>query len=106
MPTFDTISALRAISVSELTAVANQLDSTGFITDEDDLAFGSDIIEHWKAQCDQILINAGYGGGKLASTGKYFPQCGSIYVLYDSARHTRDDAVHELERAASKHPLP
>ena len=106
MPKFDTINALNGISSSELQKIAIALNATGFVTDEDSLAFGSEIIEHWTHKCDQFLINEGYSGQKLESTGKYFPHCGAIYVLYDTGQHNRDDAIQQLNNAAKKHPLP
>jgi hypothetical protein len=103
MTSFDSFTAVKALQPSTLNAVAAKLNASGFVTDEDGLGFGSNIIEHWKLKCDQLLITAGYVGGKLESIGKHFSHCGAIYVLYDTNKHDESAATKELNAAASKH---
>ena len=97
---FDAYQVLISIDPVELERLADQLSETGFATDEDGLCLGSSLIEHWSLNCTSVVVEHGYGGGPLKCSGKHFPDLGSIYVLYDSARHSLDDARAELERAA------
>ncbi|UXY13613.1 hypothetical protein N8I74_09760 [Chitiniphilus purpureus] len=96
----DAYQVLTTLDASEVERVAEQLNKTGFATDEDRLCLGSMLIEHWHAKCTSHLNAHGYTGGELRCAGKYYPNHSAIYVLYDSAMHAHADAMAHLDRAA------
>jgi hypothetical protein len=103
--TFSSYEALSGIGPSDLARVVYQLNSTGFVTDEDGLCLGSALIEYWSRRCTELIREHGYEGGELVVRGKFFSAVGAIYVLYDEARHTGTEAADELERVAERETL-
>lgn len=100
MDKFNAYGVLSGITSTELMRVSDQLNRTGFATDEDGLCLGSLLIEHWTDACTALIEQHGYNGGELAMRGDFFGGVGAIYVLYDKTRHTENDAVEELQRVA------
>ncbi|HIH7329644.1 TPA: hypothetical protein ACYRK3_000078 [Stenotrophomonas maltophilia] len=95
--------ALSEIASVELARLADQLNQTGFVSDEDGLCLGSMLIEHWSNRCSDLIRGYGYEGGVLAVRGAFFSAVGAIYVLYDQKRHSGEDAADELRRVAKLH---
>lgn len=95
----DPLRTLEEIDDAEIMRVAHQLNATGFATDEDGLCLSAELVEHWAFCCTDLLRLHGYDGGPLRALGQYFPRRGAIYLLYDSQRHTHDEARAQLKRA-------
>ncbi len=100
MKRFNAVATLAGITPSELTRVADQLNATGFVTDEDGLCLGSMLIEHWSSGCTSLIRQFGYDGGKLAVRGDFYPSVGAIYVLYDTGFHSGVEAADHLDHVA------
>lgn len=105
MKPFNSYETLSGIVPAELTRVVDQLNRTGFVTDEDGLCLGSALIEYWSRKCTELIQDCGYDGGELAVSGKFFSAVGAIYILYDATRHTGKEAAVELERVAERERL-
>ncbi|WP_256774320.1 MULTISPECIES: hypothetical protein [unclassified Stenotrophomonas] len=105
MKPFNSYETLSGIVPAELTRVVDQLNRTGFVTDEDGLCLGSALIEYWSRRCTQLIQECGYEGGELVVSGKFFSAVGAIYILYDANRHTGKDAAEELQRVAERERL-
>jgi hypothetical protein len=100
MQKFNSHEILSKFIPADLTRIADQLNSTGFVTDEDRLGLGSMLIEHWTCDCTGLIRSFGYSGGELVVSGRFFDSVGVIYVIYDEASCTGEDAAEHLERAA------
>lgn len=100
MQKFNAHEVLSKFVPAELTRIADQLNATGFVTDEDGLGLGSMLIEHWTCDCTVLIRGFGYNGGELAVSGSFFDSVGAIYVLYDDASRTGEDVAEHLERVA------
>lgn len=94
----NSVTILKSFDANRLACISHQLNTTGFANDEDSLELGSTLIEHWNDSCTRLLREHGYTGEELRAIGKYFPEKGAVYVLYDEGRHSLEDARQELER--------
>ncbi len=101
MQIFNAHEILSKFTPSELEGIADQLNSTGLVTDEDGLGLGSTMIEHWTHDCTALLRKRGYSGGKLIVSGRFFKSVGAIYVIYDEASRTEEDAAEHLKHVAN-----
>lgn len=100
MRRFSAFETLSGVVPAELSRVAEQLNRTGFATDEDGLFLGSTLIEHWSSKCTDLLREHGYDGGELSVSGGFFSGIGAIYILYDTAFRTGEEAAQVLRRVA------
>lgn len=105
MKSFNSHRTLSGISPFELGRVIEQLNRTGFVTDEDGLCLGAALIEYWSGECTALIRGCGYDGGELMVRGQFFNEVGAIYVLYDATRHAGEEAAEELQRVAERERL-
>ncbi|RZM81296.1 hypothetical protein C3B51_08940 [Pseudoalteromonas rubra] len=93
MPNRTTIEILKGMNSSDINKVVEQLNREGAFTDECDLTFQSTAMEAWDESCTSYLADNGYSGGYLKLIGQYFPEVGSVYVIYDSDELNSDEAL-------------
>lgn len=89
-------------SAEELAQLVRPLNNVGIVSDEDDTALTSWMIERWDLACDSVLRENGYVGGELHRTGNYFPTHGAVYCLYDSVAVDLKAAQAHLRVLASR----
>ena len=77
-----TLSILRKTSAEILKKYITALNDVGYITDETDM-ISSVMIENWNKDCTDFLKENNFFGEKLLSYGKYYPQYGAVYALYN-----------------------
>lgn len=97
-----TIDVLKSWGSDNTHQLAVFMNHNHIISDEDDLGLSSMMIENWTEECDQYLKKYGYNGGKIKKTGKFFPNIGAVYVLFDENKITYEAAIVYLKTVSEK----
>ena len=98
-----TLSTLETWPPESLATLVSVLTDRAIATDEDETELSSGMIEGWNASCDRVLARHGYQGGAISTIGKFFPEAGAIYCIYDARRIDLKGALRYLERRSKRH---
>lgn len=98
-----TIDILRSFSKKDLQTIIDYLNKDGIVFDESKGVYlAPTSFKKLDDECEDYLRKRGYKGGKLETGGKFFPESGLIYMLYDSSLKTYQEAIQELDLFAKK----
>lgn len=93
------IQILKNAKNEDVSHVVNELNTQGMYSAEENDNRLSHAIKHWTESCEDYLRKYfNYNGGDLKTTGRYFPHCSCVYVMYDSEQYTFDEANDEVTR--------
>jgi hypothetical protein len=90
------VEVLKSFDKKDIDNIVDVLNDKHMVSDEDDTALSSYIMKIWSHECYVYLKENGYRGGDLRIIGKYFPNYGASYLLYDKINLTFEEAYDYL----------
>jgi len=97
-----TLKILEGLEMADLQPLVTILDTIGFVTEEDDTALSSTMVEAWDVTCETFVRTHGYRGGQIKTIAKFFEGYGAIYGLYDANRFDYKTALAGLKDVSER----
>lgn len=91
------LEVLQELGPERVQAIIRALHINGIVFDESGLGLSSGVIERWSYGCEEFLRSAGYMGGRIRTSGRFFEAYGAIYMLYDTEALAYEAACEALD---------